>query len=157
VTKKNRRAPLDVDLAVQTKVIETTSKIKHLSSSKSDKINNIFTIVWNGVGARLVVAIEERLKGNVFLDSKQNFKGNVFSKKNEGGAGTIHNSQPPTGVYVDSRGGKKLKENCLTTVASSTCCIPEPCLRRCYSDMRVSCMLMHTSTPRDQTLVKDSS
>jgi hypothetical protein len=62
-------------------VIETTSKIKHLSSSKSDKINNIFTIFWNGVGARLVVAIEERLKGNVFLDSKQNFKGNVFSKK----------------------------------------------------------------------------
>jgi hypothetical protein len=73
-------APLDVDPAVQTKVIEATSKIKHLSSSKSDKINNIITIFWNGVGARLVVAIEERLKGNVFLDSKQNFKGNVFSK-----------------------------------------------------------------------------
>jgi hypothetical protein len=46
----------------------------------------------------------------VFLDSKQNFKGNVFSKKNEGDARTIHNSQPLTGVYVDSRGGKKIKK-----------------------------------------------
>jgi ribosomal protein L19 len=103
-------APLDVDPAVQTKVIEATSKIKHLSSSKSDKINNIITIFWNGVGARLVVAIEERLKGNVFLDSKQNFKGNVFSKKMKGVQErfTIHNRQP---VCMWTAGvAKKLKK-----------------------------------------------